>query len=81
MARTTYKKRLIDGVEYFYEVVELPRKSNGKRNRKHVCARSAADLKKKLDKIQNDLFYIMVWIFQMQIPLALYFMIGFITLI
>ena len=56
MARTTYKKRLIDGVEYFYEVVELPRKSNGKRNRKHVCARSAAELKKKLDKIHNDLY-------------------------
>lgn len=56
MARTTYKKRLIDGQEYYYEVIELPRKSNGKRNRKYVCAKTVSELKSKLADIKNDIY-------------------------
>lgn len=56
MARTTYKKRLINGEEYYYEVIELPRKANGKRNRKHVCAKTVAELKVKLAAINNDIY-------------------------
>jgi len=57
MAKTTYKRRIIDGVEYYYEVIELPRKSNGKRNRKHVCAKTVAELKAKLEDIKNDIYH------------------------
>ena len=56
MARTTYKKRLINGEEYYYEVIELPRKANGKRNRKHVCAKTVTELKAKLAAINNDIY-------------------------
>lgn len=56
MARTTYKKRLIDSEEYYYEVIELPRKANGKRNRKHICAKTVAELKSKLAVINNDIY-------------------------
>lgn len=56
MARTTYKRRTIDGVEYYYEVIELPRKANGKRNRKHVYSKTVAELKAKLEKIKNDIY-------------------------
>ncbi|MBN1069408.1 site-specific integrase [Clostridium botulinum] len=56
MARTTYKKRIIDDVEYYYEVIELPRKSNGKRNRKHICAKTVGELKIKLENIKNDIY-------------------------
>lgn len=57
MARTTYKRRTIDGVEYYYEVIELPRKANGKRNRKHVHAKTVTELKNKLDNIKNDIYH------------------------
>lgn len=57
MARSTYNKRLIDGIEYYYEVIELPRKANGKRNRKHVCAKTVAELKAKLETINNDIYH------------------------
>ena len=56
MARTTYKKRLINGEEYYYEVIELPRKANGKRNRKHICAKTVTELKTKLATINNDIY-------------------------
>lgn len=56
MARTTYKKRLIRGEEYYYEVIELPRKANGKRNRKHICAKTVTELKTKLATINNDIY-------------------------
>lgn len=57
MARTTYKRRNINGVEYYYEVIELPRKADGKRNRKHICAKTVAELKIKLDTIKNDIYH------------------------
>lgn len=57
MARTTYKRRNIKGVELYYEVIELPRKSDGKRNRKHVYAKTVSDLKNKLDVIKNDIYH------------------------
>ena len=57
MARTTYKRRNIDGVELYYEVIELPRKANGKRNRKHVYSKTVAELKAKLETIKNDIYH------------------------
>lgn len=57
MARTTYKRRNIKGVELYYEVIELPRKPDGKRNRKHVYAKTVSDLKNKLDVIKNDIYH------------------------
>ena len=57
MARTTYKRRTIDGVELYYEVIELPRKANGKRNRKHVYSKTVAELKAKLEIIKNDIYH------------------------
>ncbi|AIY79012.1 phage integrase family protein [Clostridium botulinum 202F] len=57
MARTTYKKRIIDGIEYYYEVIELPRKANGKRNRKHVYSKTVSELKAKLETIKNDIYH------------------------
>lgn len=56
MARTTYKRRTIKGVELYYEVIELPRKSDGKRNRKHVYSKTVAELKSKLEDIKNDIY-------------------------
>lgn len=57
MARTTYKRRTIKGVELYYEVIELPRKADGRRDRKHVYAKTVTDLKSKLDNIKNDIYH------------------------
>lgn len=34
----------------------MPRKANGKRNRKHICAKTVAELKSKLAVINNDIY-------------------------
>ena len=54
MARTTYKRRNIDVVELYYEVIDLPRKENRKHNRKHIYSKTVAELKAKAGDMYHD---------------------------